>query len=56
MVAVPAFTGVTTPFVATVTFVLLLDQVTTWFAALLGTTVAVKTAGAPPAVRDNVLD
>ena len=54
MVAVPALTGVTTPLAATVTFVLLLAQVTTWFVAMLGTTVAIMTAGAPPAIRDNI--
>lgn len=51
MVAVPALTGVTTPLVAMVTFVLLLAQVTTWFAAMFGTTVASRTAGSPPVVK-----
>src|SRR5690554_558209 len=55
IVAVPADSGVTTPFATVATVSLLVDQVTFLLAALTGVTVAFKVFVAPPAVSDNVL-
>ncbi len=54
MVAVPADSGVTTPFATVATVSLLDDHVTFLLAALAGVTVATKVSVAPPATSDNV--